>query len=193
MLSRCVEGDSEDGEWTHQRERGHFVTIPSQCSVPNGSAPSVCFYESVTAVLLGGGVTCHMLPENCGEDTGTMAQPRRARLYRCHPPIQTSKSSLAPPATLPLKEKASGMSGLRILPCVNRHRPLEGPGRHGLQLWAVPAAGHSSPVQSLVEFSSPEHRGKVGTVKTAGVVCRRCRGRTPDGGLIPYRQARLTH
>ncbi|XP_073074880.1 uncharacterized protein [Manis javanica] len=341
MLSRCVEGDSEDGEWTHQRERGHFVTIPSQCSVPNGSAPSVCFYESVTcrwvqgpgqlctqlllafaslgtqlqapparglsslspaapartaapgslgeervfphprtgflagpdlghaqhlaarplrllkgsrgtqpaacsrpaaqdtegednpwgvdvrrggmcrpslapacrkpaglpplprglpspapvmsdgascelwpllaapqglwgadplswdalgclmpqaiqahpdcddrAVLLGGGVTCHMLPENCGEDTGTMAQPRRARLYRCHPPIQTSKSSLAPPATLPLKEKASGMSGLRILPCVNRHRPLEGPGRHGLQLWAVPAAGHSSPVST---------------------------------------------
>ncbi|XP_057361250.1 uncharacterized protein LOC118917952 isoform X7 [Manis pentadactyla] len=144
------------------------------------------------AVQLGGGVTCHMPPESCGEDTGTTAQPRRARLYRCHWPIQTSKSSLAPPAALPLKGEASGVWGLGILPCVNRHRPLEGPGGRGLQLWAVPAAGCSSPV-SLVEFSSPGHRGKVGTGKTAGVVCRRCQGQTPDGGLVPYRQARLAH
>ncbi|XP_057361252.1 uncharacterized protein LOC118917952 isoform X9 [Manis pentadactyla] len=98
------------------------------------------------AVQLGGGVTCHMPPESCGEDTGTTAQPRRARLYRCHWPIQTSKSSLAPPAALPLKGEASGVWGLGILPCVNRHRPLEGPGGRGLQLWAVPAAGCSSPV-----------------------------------------------
>ncbi|KAK2491408.1 hypothetical protein MC885_011260, partial [Smutsia gigantea] len=55
------------------------------------------------AVLLGGGVTCHVPPESCGENTGTTAWPMRAQLSRCHPPIQTSKSSPALPAALPLK------------------------------------------------------------------------------------------
>ncbi|XP_057361251.1 uncharacterized protein LOC118917952 isoform X8 [Manis pentadactyla] len=92
------------------------------------------------AVQLGGGVTCHMPPESCGEDTGTTAQPRRARLYRCHWPIQTSKSSLAPPAALPLKV-GGGLRGVGPRdPAMCQQAP---PSRRTWRTWA-PALGRAS-------------------------------------------------
>lgn len=112
------------------------------------------------AVLLGGGVTCHMLPENCGEDSGTMAQPRRARLYRCHPPIQTSKSSLAPPATLPLKVRKcvwlnpppGGRMGWVQLCPVGPHSSCSGFPATFPQAWLLPLCSATVPATSSLLF-----------------------------------------
>ncbi|CAK7295506.1 hypothetical protein VULLAG_LOCUS4761 [Vulpes lagopus] len=75
---------------------------PLRCSVPQASLAHTTD-KGKSAVLRRGVATCQVLPKSCEEGPCSTVQARRARLYMYCPPIQTCRSSPAPPAPLPLK------------------------------------------------------------------------------------------
>lgn len=72
------------------------------CSIPQASLAN-CADRGERAMPGRGAASCQELPRSGKEGAGTTVRAWRAQLYRYCPPIQTSKSYLAPPTALPLK------------------------------------------------------------------------------------------